>query len=405
MPTSFHRPLIGLLLLTAPATAQVTWTVGGPNGQFATIQEALDVAGPEDLVDVQNGTYPAFTMSSPTRLMGRAGVQVLGQSTLLGLPAGSTALVADLRIHPSLDVIDCEGSTLVEGLTTSHLEIHGSGDVRLRGLSAQQPTSLHPATVVIEASRVQFEGSTIEGWSDPTIDGGRGRHAMQASAGSFVHLMDSTLVGGDGAWTSSFFTWQAPSGGDGLLLSGASAARIVRSELVGGGGGFHALATPGANHSDGRHGSGLRQCGGHSERWESEIRNGYWVGSFTSPSPDVDLDCGATLGDSIDLPGLTLSGPLTTGSNFDLTASAGAGTSLRLVFGRATDLDVTLGTPIPRLVAPGRIASLGAVPQSGEVHVTGTVPAWPRGTLFYLQVSRTGATGTDFSNSTLFLVR
>lgn len=60
---------------------------------------------------------------------------------------------------------------------------------------------------------------------------------------------------------------------------------------------------------------------------------------------------------------------------------------------------------MPRLVMPGRIASLGAVSQNGEVHVTGTVPAWPRGTLFYLQVSRTGATGTGFSNPKLTLVR
>ena len=30
---------------------------------------------------------------------------------------------------------------------------------------------------------------------------------------------------------------------------------------------------------------------------------------------------------------------------------------------------------MPRLVMPGRIASLGAVSQNGEVHVTGTVPA------------------------------
>ena len=104
-------------------------------------------------------------------------------------------------------------------------------------------------------------------------------------------------------------------------------------------------------------------------------------------------------------PGSDPPSPLTTGSNFDLTASAGAGTSLRLVFGRATDLDVTLGTPIPRLVMPGRIASLGAVSQNGEVHVTGTVSAWLRGKLFLLQASRTGATGTDFSNPKLPLVR
>ena len=54
---------------------------------------------------------------------------------------------------------------------------------------------------------------------------------------------------------------------------------------------------------------------------------------------------------------------------------------------------------------PGRIASLGAVSQNGEVHVTGTVPVWLRGKLFLLQASRTGATGTGFSNPKLPLVR
>jgi len=45
-----HHTLATLLALTVPAAAQVTWTVGGSNGQFSTIQDALAVAGPEDLV-------------------------------------------------------------------------------------------------------------------------------------------------------------------------------------------------------------------------------------------------------------------------------------------------------------------------------------------------------------------
>ncbi|MDB2576149.1 hypothetical protein N9Z54_02975 [Planctomycetota bacterium] len=190
-----------------------------------------------------------------------------------------------------------------------------------------------------------------------------------------------------------------------MTLDGGSAARIVRSEVIGGGGGWHSYAGRGFNCYDGDHGPGRRQCGGHSQRWDSEICDGYWNGSFEPPGPAVLLSCGATLSVAGDLPGLRLTGPLNPGSNFDLAASAGVGTSLRLVFGRRTDFDVTLGTQIPRLVEPLRLASLGSVPATGEAYVQGTVPTRPRGTQFFLQVSRTGATGTGFSNSTLFLVR
>ncbi len=396
------QALATLLALALPAAAQVTWTVGGPNGQFATIQEALAVAGPDDLVDVQPGTYPGFTMSSPARVMGRNGVQVNGLSRIVGLPPGSTALVADLSVG-ALQAIDCEGSTLLDGIFTRSFEVRGSSDVRVRGLEATANwLTSTPAAVVIDDSRVQLEASTILGESGSVADGGPG---LIATGGSFLHLTDSRVERGRSGAEFDLFTVYAPDGGDGMTLEGASAARIVRSEVIGGGGGWHNYAGRGFNCFDGFHGPGLRQCGGHSQRWDSDIRDGYWNGSFTPPGPPVVMDCGATLTSAADPPGLTLTGPLTAGSNFDLAASAGVGTSLRLVFGRRTDLDVTLGTQIPRLVEPLRIASLGSVPATGEAHVQGTVPTWPRGTQFFLQVSRTGAAGTDFSNSTLFLVR
>ncbi len=396
------QALATLLALALPAAAQVTWTVGGPNGQFATIQEALAVAGPDDLVDVQPGTYPGFTMSSPARVMGRNGVQVNGLSRMVGLPPGSTALVADLSVD-AFQAIDCEGSTLVDGIFTRSFEARGCSDLRVRELEATANwLTSTPAAVVIDDSRVQLEASTILGESSSSADGGPG---LIATGGSFLHLMDSRVEGGRGGAEFDLFTIYAPDGGDGMTLEGASAVRIVRSEVIGGGGGWHNYAGGGFNCYDGFHGPGLRQCGGHSQTWDSEIRDGYWSGSFTSPGPPFVMSCGATLTSGTDLPGLTLTGPLTAGSNFDLAASAGVGTSLRLVFGRRTDLDLTLGTQIPRLVEPLRIASLGSVPATGEAHVQGTVPTWPRGTQFFLQVSRTGATGTDFSNSTLFLVR
>ncbi len=344
--------LVTLLVLALPAAGQVTWTVGGPNGQFATIQEALAMAGPDDPVDVQPGNYPGFTMSSPARVMGRTGVQVNGLSRLVGLPPGSTALV--------------------DGIFTRSFEVRGCSDARVRGLEATANwLTSTPAAVVIDDSRVQLEASTILGESSSSADGGPG---LIGTGGSFLHPMDSRVEGGRGGAEFDLFTMYAPDGGDGMTLEGASAVRLVLSEVIGGGGGWHSYAGAGFNCFDGDHGPGLRQCGGHSQRWDSDIRDGYWNGSFTSPGPAVLLSCGATLSVNGDLPGLRPTGQLNPGSNFDLAASAGVGTRLRLVFGRRADFDVTLGTQTPRLMEPLRIASLGSAPATGEAHLQGTVP-------------------------------
>ncbi len=362
--------LVTLLVLALPAAGQVTWTVGGPNGQFATIQEALAMAGPDDPVDVQPGNYPGFNMSSPARVMGRTEVRVNGLSRIVGLPLGSTALVADLSVG-ALQEIDREGSALVDGIFTRSFEVRGCSDVRVRGLEATaNGLTSTPAAVVIDDSRVQLEASTIPGDSSSSADGGPG---LIGTGGSFLHLMDSRVGGGRGGAEFDLFTMYAPDGGDGRTLEGASAARLVRSEVIGGGGGWHSYAGAGFNCFDGDHGPGLRQCGGHSQRWDSDIRDGYWNGSFTSPGPAVLLSCGATLSVNGDLPGLRLTGPLNPGSNFDLAVSEGVGTRLRLVFGRRADFDVTLGTQTPRLMEPLRIASLGSAPATGEAHLQGTV--------------------------------
>ena len=55
-----YHTLATLLALTVSAAAQVTWTVGGPNGQFTTIQDALAVAGAagsEDLEEVSDDVH------------------------------------------------------------------------------------------------------------------------------------------------------------------------------------------------------------------------------------------------------------------------------------------------------------------------------------------------------------
>ena len=129
------------------------------------------------------------------------------------------------------------------------------------------------------------------------------------------------------------FTMYVPDGGDGMTLDGGSAARIVRSEVIGGGGGWHSYAGRGFSCYDGFHGPSLRQCSGHSRRWDCEIRDGYWSGSFTPPGPAVRLSCGDTPSVDGDLPRLRLTGLLTPGPSFDLAASAGVGISLRLVVG------------------------------------------------------------------------
>ncbi|QDV09336.1 hypothetical protein Poly30_48940 [Planctomycetes bacterium Poly30] len=89
----------------------------------------------------------------------------------------------------------------------------------------------------------------------------------------------------------------------------------------------------------------------------------------------------------------------------DLVAGAEIGSSVRILNGRFPVMVSVPGTTIPRLVDLGRIGSLGGVPASGEIRITLPIPNWPRGTVLFMQTSRTNGSGTDFANSGTMLVR
>lgn len=404
------KQLAAACALATGAAAQTTYTVGpGPQFDFATIGDALTVAGPFDLVDVFPGTYPPFTMDSPSRVMGRPGAEVTGDSVVRDIPSNRWALVADLELE-RLRVEDAEGTVVLAGLETTarnaSLVLDRSDDVRVDDLDATPGIAGvlfgHPnAVVVARSSRVQVTNSVVRA-GGPAQEGDYGQAGIDADAGSFVHVTGSEVEGGDGGDGLQLLVYIEPGdGAPGVRVRGGSHVRVVRSTVRGGVGGFD----PEPPFDDGEHGPGLEQCGGDSDAWDSVFEGGASAFSTSSPAPDTLLICGATLSITEDLPAFQIAGAVVPGGSVDLVCSAGAGASMRIIVGRFPVRVPTPGTTIPRLVDLGRNGSLGAVPASGEFVLPTSVPNWPRGSVMFLQVSRTNGFGSDFSNGGCFLVR
>ncbi|MBM3977594.1 MAG: hypothetical protein FJ299_11465 [Planctomycetes bacterium] len=78
----FRGFLLRILALAAPVgwiEAQQTWIVDDTQpAALVTIQSAIDVAQPGDLVLVEAGSYPPFTLSKPLRIVavGKGSVHV-----------------------------------------------------------------------------------------------------------------------------------------------------------------------------------------------------------------------------------------------------------------------------------------------------------------------------------------
>ncbi len=406
LPT-IRRTAAVLALLVPGAAAQVTWVVDddpGPGVDFTDIQPALAVAGPFDLIDVNPGQYSAFSMTVARRIMGRAGAVVAGHSVVQTIGQAEWALIADLRLE-SLGVENCAGTVMLDGIRCTQgrdaLVVTGCADVRARALTILGGATSGGARVRVSASRVQIDSSQIQA-AFPNQEGNYGQVGLDATNASFVHISTSTLMGGRGGDGILLLFFVEP--GDGapaLRLDTQSTARIVRSTLRGGAGGLD----PEPPFDDADHGSGLLACGGAHETWDSTIEAGTDPSSFAPPAPDIVLDCGATLSSSVDLPSFRVVGAVTSGAAVTLEAGAGAGSSVRIIVGRFPEIVPVPGTTIPRLVDLGRIGSLGAVPSNGIISAPIVVPNYPRGSQLFMQTSRTNSSGTDFSNSSLFLVR
>jgi hypothetical protein len=166
--------VLACVLLASTALAQTTHLVG-PGG-FPQIRDALAIAAPGDLVEVQNGTYAHFTVS--------AGV------TIRAPQPGAVTIVYDPAYAPagcgSVPVcVSAEGATrfTVPAGQTAHVV-----GLRLDGALAVLPPNPFPTVrqrVEVQGGRVTFDGCEFRSWAV---------QALQITAAT-VHLQDCVVEG------------------------------------------------------------------------------------------------------------------------------------------------------------------------------------------------------------------
>lgn len=273
-------------VLAALASAGVD-VLGKPQlGTFATIQEAIDAASEGDVLIVEDGIYPGFTITNKSLcVIGATGalVEVQGTCTIRNLgPARRASLVgvsatafqnANGVARPGLELLDNLGSVRLQNCTFT-----GAKPQFQPGSST--PPSGSGADVTRSAkvlfTRCMLFGRSVGMWSGEVP---RAAGAGLNSLDSAVALYECVARGGEGSVESY------PSGGEGgpgCRVSGwgvfASGSSIEGGR---GGGGDYIGCT-----SSGDGGDGLVITDGQAQLYDTAIVRGA-AGSFFTCTPGV----------------------------------------------------------------------------------------------------------------------
>ncbi len=256
------RRVAVLVVLAAAARAQTVHVVGA--GGFSSIDAALAVSSPGDVIDVQPGTWPRFTAGIGVLIRGAPGANVQGVSvSVAAVPAGQTLHLVGLQvaglavIGGTVTIDGCQVRPFPSATTEAALTVVG-GHVHLQGCDvtgAWSATALPQvaatrctANAVVTAIDSQFVGggsatvyfpvaapgidldhAVFEG-SHVVVRGGSSVGAILAanalrSVASTVWISDSTLQGGTEPWGTE--CWLDP-----WVSPGSNPGRVVRSTLV-----------------------------------------------------------------------------------------------------------------------------------------------------------------------------
>lgn len=254
-----------LSCLSSSVLAQATLDVPSV---YADIDSALAVAQPGDLVVVQPGTYPAFTMNVGVTIVAPTGAVIANNEpcshcwsyTVINPPLGQLAHVHGLTFR-SLSAVRPHIVSVVSGHVTfgdcSFLGGHpakvhealtvGGGDVFFEGCTVSGPhdglvvtgghvvasrstfvasmstSTLEPHAIQIAGGRVELNQCNVVGADAYPL--GMGWPAIHAYGSSRLSLTDTTVAGGD-----SVSSYPVPA----VLNESTIAVRHCRSTMTGG---------------------------------------------------------------------------------------------------------------------------------------------------------------------------
>lgn len=204
--------LVALLALGPVASAADVWTVPG---DAATVQGAVDLAGPGDVVLVAPGDYPEA-------------VTVVGKGITLVADGAASLLRCYVRDVPAGQVF------VLDGFTLDPLAAPGAAITAFAAENDDGPVRVQHCTILGNAG---FAGSTAT--NSPSKQGLRAASVIDAHA-AFHHC---TIEGGDGAdLTDAGAQFFATAGGPGLTMILADVA-LYDTTVSGGRGGSYLDAT------------------------------------------------------------------------------------------------------------------------------------------------------------------
>lgn len=217
-----------------PATAAAADLFVGPAGSgaaYAEITDALAAASPGDTVHVAAGTYDAFTVDFPVRVLGAGSgaVFIHPSAAALGtavrnVPAGGDVLLSGLTFletdggsKPFVLVEDTDGNVVLHDLA-------GEGGIEPWAFVLELVAIRNSASVVLErCTFIGEEGSSGFGGVPLAVDA------------SEVWVANSHLVAGD---TGTSLSPDVLSGTPAIEVSGGGRAHVAGSFVQGGDAGF-----------------------------------------------------------------------------------------------------------------------------------------------------------------------
>jgi hypothetical protein len=395
------RLALGIVLAAAPAAAQtfVVDAANGPGTNFTDLPAAVAAAPSGAVLHVRPGTYTPFTIANKSlKVIGHRSAtgafpNLVGNLFARGLAIGplsanQSVTVSGLdakdlqtQIPPFLfNVTDCAGPVVLEDMALSfqvplHMTIRNCANVHCARVTlgafviTGSPPTQPPLTVL--GSSVELHRLATTGYRQTTT-------FLTASDGMWINqqsrvvLVDSGVSGGVGLASGA-------NGGSGIFVGGGSTLHAFGTGSISGGSGSF-IGTFGAG------GDGLVLSSGSTAR----IRGVSLNGGFGTPSGQTfRKDAGSTIDyDPSGIgPSAIVTGTVQPGNTVQYTLNARPGSPAALLIGLTTQFQMpsylklgALGV-VPIFSVPG-----GNVPAAGKLEIPSLVPAgWPDNTVVEAQ--------------------
>lgn len=395
-------PTLALIALSvaafAPQHGSSTWTVGVPGtAQFTQIQPAINAAAPGDVILVGPGSFNPFLLDKGLTIVGAGnapgpsatsiGLGYLQPSSrVMAVPAGQRVVLVDFVIN-QLRIESCVDTVALVGLLAGFVDVASSADLRLQRVDARIRAETDVGRIEsAQCTRIETE------WGWPVISYGFPHDPV----GSIL-VTNPRIIGGP-AYGPSPPCFGAPY----FFIDAGAALHVVANELIVAGtaqdylvGGpnnqLFCYTTFGA--------PGVIVVGGTARTSGVHIATS---DPSTFPMPVV---AAVHVQPPRDDPSLELLGTPRPGSALQLVVHGEPGDWARIELGRGPVVVPLPGSPVPRLISPGRAFSLGAIPTSGSASLPVQIPLGTEpGAVFWVQASAVDPSGQGRATNSIPIV-